>query len=318
MVVVCGEALIDLVPAGPPDGSPAGDTWHAVPGGGAANTAVALARLGTPARLLCRLSGDVFGRRIRRHLLANGVDLGLAVRAEEASTLAVVGLDDNGGAEYQFYVDDTADWQWTPDELPATLPPSTRALHFGTLASILPPGAEILRAWATGLRATTTIVYDVNVRPALLPDRAAYTERVAAWLDVAHVVKASDDDLAWLHPGRSPLDTARAWLTGHDLDLVLLTRGADGAVAVAPGGPPIDTPGVPVRVADTVGAGDTFTAAFLHTILETVPGRLSGAPAAALAESLRFAVAASALACTREGAVPPTLAELTDFLAATA
>jgi fructokinase len=319
MVVVCGEALIDLVPAGPTDGPPTGDTWHAVPGGGAANTAVALARLGTATRLLCRLSGDAFGRQIRRHLLANGVDLGLAARAREASTLAVVGLDDSGAAEYQFYVDNTADWQWTPEELPAALPPGTRALHFGTLASILPPGADVLRAWADDLRATTTIVYDVNVRPALLPDRAEYSERIAAWLDVAHVVKASDDDLAWLHPGRSPLDTARAWLADHDLDLVLLTRGADGAVAVVRGGPPIEAPGLPVRVADTVGAGDTFTAAFLHTILdETTPGCLSGVPAAALAEALRYAVAASALACTREGAVPPTLAELSDFLAAPA
>src|SRR5215510_15523841 len=111
MIVVCGEALIDLVPAGPDA------TWRAAYGGGPANTAVALARLGTPVALACRLSGDQFGRLLRQHLRDNGVDLRLAVAAREPTTLAVVALDDSGAADYQFYVSGTADWQWSPAEL---------------------------------------------------------------------------------------------------------------------------------------------------------------------------------------------------------
>jgi Sugar kinases, ribokinase family len=308
MVVVCGEALIDLVPAGPLTS----DTWRAVPGGGPANTAVALARLGTPVKLVCRLSSDAFGRRIRSHLEQNGVDLTFAVDAAEPTTLAVVGLNQSGAADYQFYVENTADWQWTPRELPANLPPDTRVLHLGTLASVIPPGAEILRAWAAGHRDHATIVYDVNVRPALLPDREAYRERVAPWLDIAHVVKASEDDLTWLHPARSPLDTARGWLTAHDLDLVLITQGAAGAMAVTRDRPPVRVPGFAVEVVDTVGAGDTLTAAFLHAT-STAP--LNGTPAS-LSIALRYAVAAAALTCTREGADPPTRAELDAFLQA--
>jgi fructokinase len=316
MIVVCGEALIDLVPTGEPD------TYRAVPGGGPANTAVALSRLGTPAYLLCRLSGDGFGRRIRDHLVASGVDLSLAVEAAEPTTAAVVGLDDSGGAEYQFYVQGTADWQWASAELPERLPPGTRALHFGTLSSILPPGAEVLREWAAAQRDRATVVYDVNVRPALLPDRAGYGAAVEPWLKAAHVVKASDDDVAWLYPEREPIDAARAWLDDHDLALVLLTCGADGAVALTPHGPPVRVPGFPVQVVDTVGAGDTFTGALLHALAGSyddsaeAAGVLGPQPLAGprLAEALRFAVAAAAIACTRKGAVPPTRAEVDGFL----
>ncbi|MEV5407443.1 carbohydrate kinase [Thermopolyspora sp. NPDC052614] len=328
MIVVCGEALIDLVPTGEPD------TYRAVPGGGPANTAVALSRLGTPARLLCRLSGDGFGRRLRDHLVASGVDLSLAVEAAEPTTAAVVGLDNSGGAAYQFYVQGTADWQWAPAELPAELPPGTRALHFGTLASILPPGAEVLRAWAAAQREHATVVYDVNVRPVLLPDRARYRAAVDPWLKAAHVVKASDDDLAWLYPERDPLDTARAWIGDHGLAVVLLTCGAEGAVAVTPSGPPVRVPGFPVKVVDTVGAGDTFTGALLHALAargalpdrtaesgsSAGPDQVSASPGpefasrSDLADALRFAVAAAAITCTRAGAVPPTRAEVDGFL----
>ncbi|WP_067180165.1 carbohydrate kinase family protein [Microtetraspora niveoalba] len=295
MIIVCGEALIDLVPAG------AENTWRAVPGGGPANTAVALARLGTPARLLCRLSRDGFGRRLRDHLTTNGVDLSLAAEAAEPTTLAVVDLDEHGSADFRFYMERTADWQWTPGELPASLPPGTRALHVGSLASVLPPGADVLRSWAARHRGEATVVYDVNVRPAVLPGREPYLERVEAWLTAAHVVKASEEDLRWLHPERHPLDTARTWLADHGLDLVLVTRGAAGAVALRADGPPVEAAGVPVRVVDTVGAGDAFTGAFLHATADRGMG---------LADALGYAVRAAALTCTREGAAPPSRAEV--------
>jgi fructokinase len=305
MIVVCGEALIDLVPAGPPA------TWRAAYGGGPANTAVALARLGTPVALACRLSVDNFGRQLRSYLLDAGVDLSLAVSATEPTTLAVVAFDERGSADYQFYVNGTADWQWSPGELPNVLPPGTRGLHIGSLASILPPAAAVLREWITAHRGDAMVTYDVNVRAALLPEREIYRREVRAWLDAAHVVKASNDDLAWLYPGEDPLDVARRWLDEHDLTLVLVTAGADGAVAVPRGQEPVHVGGVAVEVADTVGAGDTFTAAFLHL----VELRADGFDRASLASALRFAVAAAALACTRKGAQPPTLDEVEKLLA---
>lgn len=303
MFVVCGEALIDLVPAGPA-------AWRSAYGGGPANTAVALARLGAPTALACRLSDDNFGRQLRQYLTENGVDLRLAVAAGEPTTLAVVALDERGRAEYQFYVNGTADWQWSPDELPATLPPGTRAVHVGSLASILPPGAAVLREWVTAHRDDAAIVYDVNVRTALLGDRSTYLRSIDGWLGAAHVVKASDDDLAWLYPDRAPLDVARDWLDAHDLTLVLVTAGPDGAIAVSRGQEPVRVPGIAVDVVDTVGAGDTFTAAFLHR----AGLRPGGFDESNLAPALRFAAAAAALTCTRAGAQPPTLEEVEKLL----
>jgi fructokinase len=308
MIVVCGEALIDLVPAG------SAATWRAANGGGPANTAVALARLGSRVALACRLSGDAFGRQLREYLLSSGVDLGLAIDAPEPTTLAVVALDERGAADYQFYVNGTADWQWSPGELPSDLPAGTHGLHIGSLASVLSPGAAVLRDWMAGHRDRAVVTYDVNVRPALVPDRDAYRGEVTRWLDVAHFVKASNDDLGWLYPGREPVEVARAWLDEHDLSLVLVTLGADGAVAVPRGEAIVPASGRTVDVVDTVGAGDTFTAAFLHR-LEAV-GELRAGPIGrqALTDALRFAVAAAALACTRKGAQPPSLAEVEELL----
>jgi fructokinase len=178
-----------------------------MPGGRPANTAVALARPGTPVALACRLSNDAFGRRLRRHLEENGVELSLAVSATEPSSLAVLGFAGQGVPDFRFYVHGTADWQWTTHEPPGRPPPAW-AMRFGALASVLPPGAEVLLAWATGHAHATVITYDVNARPSLLPDRRAYRDRIDAWLRIAHVVKASSDDLdrrrghRTAHPGR--------------------------------------------------------------------------------------------------------------------
>jgi fructokinase len=301
---VCGEALIDLVPTGT-------DTFQAVCGGGPANTATALARLGTPASLLCRLSADAFGRRLRANLLAHGVDLSLARTGPEPTTLAVVNLDGDGVAEYGFYGRDTADWHWHPDELPERLPADTRAVHVGSLATVMAPGAPLLRDWVATHRAATTVVYDINARPRMLPDVDEYRRNVADWLAIADCVKVSDDDLGWLHPGEQPTDIATRWFDRYAVQLVLLTRGAAGAMALHRSGVVWIEPARTVAVVDTVGAGDTFTAAFLHWLL--AHGSSAFWPAD-LGPALRYAVTAGALACTRAGAQPPTAAEVDNAL----
>ncbi|HTC69041.1 MAG TPA: PfkB family carbohydrate kinase, partial [Acidothermaceae bacterium] len=182
MIVVCGETLIDLVHV-------EGETWRALPGGSPANTAVALARLGTPAAMLARISGDAFGTRLRARLVDDDVDLRFVVDASEASSMAVVDLDESGGARYSFYLQGTADWQWTPAELPVSFDPSVAAIHAGSMALLMAPGGAVLEAMLLRERSSRVVSIDPNVRASICPDPVRYRETVERWLRVAHVVK---------------------------------------------------------------------------------------------------------------------------------
>jgi fructokinase len=309
-ILVCGEALIDLVDEG-------GGQFRAHPGGSPANVAVGLARLGIQATLLARVSGDAFGRLLRNHLDRGGVDLNHVVVATEPTTLAVVSLDERGVATYDFYVQGTADWQWRPSEIPDPLPPEAVALHTGSLALAVPPGAEVI----TDLmrreheRGQVTVSLDPNVRPTFENDRAAAIRRVEQQVSLSDVVKVSEEDLAWLYPGDEPADLARRW---HDTGpaIVIVTLGSEGALAVGPKGNVVTRPAVPVRLVDTVGAGDAFTAGLLAGLSRA--GLLGGSNHAALtalddaglAELLDEAVLVAALTCARRGADPPTWMEV--------
>lgn len=300
MIVVCGEALIDLVPAG-------GDLWRALPGGSPSNTAVALARLGTPTAMLARLSGDAFGAQLRKRFTDNGVDLQYAVAARESTTLAIVGLDEQGGARYTFHLEGTADWQWQESELPSSFGSDVVAIHAGSMGLVGQPGGAVLEAMLTRERPQRVISIDPNVRPVMCPDVAAYRAAVERWLAVAHIVKVSSDDVAWLYPGRDGGDVAREWVS-RGPSLVVLTLGADGAIAFTSRGGSVQVPRVKVDVVDTIGAGDTFMAGLLHSLgsqgfldIEML-STISDQP---LDDALRYAALVSALACTRAGADPP-------------
>jgi fructokinase len=311
-MAVVGEALIDLVPAGE------GRLFEAAPGGSPANVAVGLARLGVPVYLAARIADDLLGRRIRAHLADNGVDLSFAVRAHEPTSLAIVALGAHGAPEYDFRVDGTADWQWTDAELSVLPAADTVAIHTGSLAATLLPGAEPLARLAERAAARVTVSYDPNCRPLLMGDVDAARARIERLIALTDVVKASAEDLAWLYPGLAPADIAERWL-GFGPALTAITLGADGVVAVGGGAGRVWRPGRPVQVVDTVGAGDAFTAA----LLEGLYGRdllgaarretLHGLPAATLAEVLDRAVRAAALTCARRGAEPPTLTELEEL-----
>jgi fructokinase len=316
VVTVVGEALIDLVPAGP------GGLWRAAPGGSPANVAVGLARLGVATRMGVRLAADVFGRVLRDHLTDNGVELA-AVAAAEPSSLAVVSVAPDGGAEYDFRVTGTADWQWTDAELAAVLAgPGHRdaaAVHSGSLAATTAPGGAAVLRMLRDARATATVSYDPNCRPLLMGDPQAAAAQVLDLVRVADVVKASEEDLRWLYPGRPAADVA-AWWAGQGPLLVAVTLGEHGALAVNAQGT-VSRPGRPVAVTDTVGAGDSFTSALLAGLAARgvlgAPRReaLRDLPPAAVAAVLDEAIAASALTCTRVGADPPSRAELTALLA---
>jgi fructokinase len=308
VITVIGEALIDLVG----DGA----VFQATPGGSPANVAVGLARLDQPCDFLGRISGDSFGVRLRAHMRSNGVSLRHAVAATEPTTLAIATLDQRGSAAYEFYVDGTADWQWSAEELPSPLPEDVVALHTGSLALAIDPGATVLEEYLRHEhdRGAVTISLDPNVRPQLAPDR------------YAHVVKASAEDLAWLYPGESVVEVVRHWYSLGPA-LVVLTLGADGALAVGPDGDLVEVSAPRVQVVDTVGAGDAFSAALLGGLahqdllscLRTPriraldPGSAGEATSAirdALPGVLRRACTAAALTCTRPGADPLTASEL--------
>lgn len=318
VIVVAGEALVDLV--GEPDGR-----YRAVPGGSPANVAVGLARLGAPTELLARLGTGAFGALVRDHLVRNDVGLTHAVQAAEPATLAVVSLDADGRATYDFYVTGTADWGWTQSELPAELPAAATALCTGSLAVALAPGA----AEITNLvrreheRGQVTVVVDPNVRPSLLGDRSHARRLLGDLIEVADVVKVSDEDLAWLEPDAPVEQVAATWLSRGPA-VVVVTRGGHGSYAATRGGAAVTVPARPVDVVDTVGAGDSYTSGLVDALRRrdllggtTGRDRLASLDAATLMQIVDDASLVAAITCGRRGADPPTSSEVAAYRRAT-
>ncbi|HEX4729221.1 MAG TPA: carbohydrate kinase, partial [Jatrophihabitans sp.] len=278
------------------------------PGGSPYNVAIGLARLGQPSWLLARLSTDAFGRQLRAHAEANQVDLSLAVAAIEPSTLAVVNLDAQRNATYDFYRNGTADWQWTPTEL-ARIPDDAGWLHTGSLASWTEPGASVIEARLAELGPSCLISYDPNIRPLLLSDHDQAVVRVERLVGLSDVVKASAEDLAWLYPGLAIGDLLADW-RARGPALVVVTDGGRGAHLLAER--PMTVPAVPVAIVDTVGAGDAFMAGLINALVRD--GALKPGQTELADDAARNAVAeaslVAALTCARAGANPPTALEL--------
>ncbi|HZF92118.1 carbohydrate kinase [Streptomyces sp.] len=300
MIVVAGEALIDLVPQGP------GALANLRPalGGGPYNTAVALGRLGSPVAFCSRVSSDAFGEALLDGLREAGVNVSGVQRGTEPTTLAVATIDAHGSAAYSFYVDGTADRLFTA---PAALPTGTRAVSFGTCSLVLEPGAsayeELMRA-AAGQGVFTAL--DPNVRAGLIADADAYRARFLKWLPSVTLLKLSEEDARWL--GGTP----REWLAAGP-SAVVITRGGDGLTVVTRDGAEYSVPGEKVSVVDTIGAGDTVNAALLHGLAEEdalSPAALAGLGADGWTRLLRFAARAAAITCSRAGAEPPYAQEL--------
>ena len=307
--VVCGETLIDLIRS--PDGrqDAAGSTWSALSAGGPMNSAVALGRLGVPTHFLGRLSTDTFGEQLRSYIDGAGVELDLAVESGQATSLAIVSLNEQGVASYTFHFAETANFGWQPDELPSLT--ADDWLHIASLSCVVSPGAEVLLEWMQTVRAGVS--YDVNVRPNVISDPMLYWRKVEPWLQVigghGGIVRASDEDISFLPNDRSdndPLAVAGDWVRRYGLSLAVITLGSHGAVGIEADGKQTRVPGVPTDVVDTVGAGDTFMASFLDSRINR---RLP------LEESLSRGVAAASIVCSRRGANPPTAAEVDDLVA---
>jgi fructokinase len=313
--VVCGETLIDLVQADLAMSNSFSSTWLALSAGGPMNSAVALGKLGADTHFLGRLSRDAFGRQLRQHILEANVKLDLATESSQATSIAVVSLDEQGVASYTFHFNDTANFGWQIDDLPELS--SDDWLHIASLSCIVSPGAEVLLDWMRDVQAGVS--YDINVRPTVITDPDVYWSKVQPWLRVVGrrqgIVKASDEDIKFLAKaeasggapsGSDPVEVAGTWVEQYGLGLAVITLGPGGGVAIEPGGNITRVPGFPTTVVDTVGAGDTFMAGFLDGWIKLHLG-LGGA--------LERGAAAASIVCSRRGAQPPTSAEVDDLIA---
>lgn len=306
MIVVGGEALVDLVPQFdvPPSAQSDVELAPLVPhlGGGPFNTAVGAGRLGAEVSFLSRVSTDQFGELLLARLRESGVHTGLVQRGDEPTMLAVVELRD-GAATYTFHVG--------ADRLIADPGPlHASVLALGTLGMILEPGATVYESVLRREAAAGALtVLDPNIRAQLIPDADAYRARFESWLPDVRVLKVSEEDAAWLsggHGGVHGRDAARSWLR-HGPEAVVLTRGADGLVGLTRDAE-IEVPSGRVPVADTIGAGDTVHAALLARL-----ARGGTLDRAWWEWTLRYASAAAAVTVSRVGADPPWAGELVDL-----
>jgi len=312
--VVCGETLIDLVPADEQDGDDTfRSTWMALSAGGPMNSAVALGKLGADTHFLGRISTDAFGVQLRGHIRKAGVHLDLATESSQATSLAVVSLDERGVASYTFHFADTANFGWQIDDLPGL--GAEDWLHVASLATVVSPGSAVLLHWLE--QTAVPVSYDINVRPSVIKEPDEYWDKVKPWLRAvgrrAGIVKASDEDVAFLaradgasnQSGADPVGVAAGWVEQFGLGLAVITLGPGGGVALTADGERVRVHGFPTQVVDTVGAGDTFMAGFLDGHVRLGQD---------LESSLRRGAAAASIVCSRRGAQPPTAAEVDALL----
>lgn len=302
MIVCCGEALIDFLPR-------PGGLYQPLTGGSTANTAIALARLGVPSAFYSGLSTDFFGDSLKQWLKASKVDLKYVKFWDKPSTLAFVKFE-NGHARYSFFDDNSASRMLTKKDLPK-LAADVTVLHFGSISLIPEPGGGTLEAFIKREAARRVISLDPNIRPSVVKDRRLYLARLNRLIPLCDIVKASDEDVKWLTGKDDLTGAARKWLKAG-AKIVAITKGGNGAEAFTKRFD-ISLPAARVKIADTVGAGDTFTAG-LFTAL-TKAKRLTKPALAtigedALREAVAFAIRAAAITCSRPGADPPWAKEL--------
>ena len=304
MILISGEALIDLIPD--PIKTSA---YDAVLGGSPYNVAIGLSRLGAPTAFISRLSADGNGEALATSLAQNGVNLGYVARDWRPTMLAFVMRGTaKTGSRYSFYLDATAyDGPWP---FPTEWPKEAHHLHVGSVAAIDARHAQSVLAALTAARPHATISFDPNIRPLVTPDRDSVTRLVEHEVSLAHLVKASQEDLEWLYPDRGVEEILTAWAKSGPR-FCIVTKGERGALAML-GKDRIEVPAPHIEVVDTVGAGDSFMSALLSA-MNRDHALGAGAPAPSRSELerwLRFAAAASAITCTRKGSDPPTRNEV--------
>ncbi len=296
-VWVVGEVLIDLIP----------DADHHLPvvGGGPANTAKALAKLGVKTHFIDGISNDEYGQIAKAELISANVSLDYAQYSNKPTCTAKVILSSSGSASYEFVIKDTATFdfshKWLPD--PQNINPSL--LHIGTLATVIEPGASVLFDWAQRVAQVAPIVFDPNIRPAVLGNRDEYLKKVEKWVAISSAIKVSDEDLNWLYPSKTLNEVVNRWLE-VGVQLVVVTLGEKGITAYRKN-EQISVDAARAIVADTVGAGDTVGAVVAEAIVKKGLKSLTGE---VLKMTLNRAAKAAAITVSRTGANPPSKEEI--------
>jgi fructokinase len=296
-VWVVGEVLIDLIPEG-------GDRKPVV-GGGPANTAKALAKLGIETQFIDGISTDQYGQMAKNELLSTGVKLDYVKYSDKPTCLAIISLSDSRSATYEFVIKNTATFDFTLDWLPNPQTVRPSLLHIGTLATAIEPGASVLFEWAKSAAKVAPIVFDPNIRPAVISDRKQYLAQVERWVAISSAVKVSDEDIKWLYPSIGVEQIINDWLTKGP-SLIVVTHGDKGLTGYRKN-ERVSVDAVKVQVADTVGAGDTVGAILVEAMEEDGLEDLTGAR---LEVMLKRAAKAAAITVSRVGANPPTSEEL--------
>jgi len=296
-VWVCGEVLIDLIPDGV--------ERKAVVGGGPANTAKALAKLGIETQFIDGISTDMYGQMALKQLHQDGVLLDYVKFSDKPTCLAIVSLNNAGGATYEFLIDGTATFDFTPEWLPNLLEVKPSLLHTGTLVTAIEPAASVLHAWASVVKNIAPIVFDPNIRPAVMADREEYVRQVERWIAISSAVKVSDDDIYWLYPGVDLDQVANKWLSMGP-ELIVVTFGDKGLTGYRKS-EKVAVDAKKVVVADTVGAGDTVGAILVEAIIEDGLDKLTEKR---LSVMLDRAAKAAAITVSRTGALPPSKDEI--------
>jgi len=311
MIAVGGENLIDLVSSKQAASKQAeGEPPHylAMPGGAPFNVAMAAGRQGLDVTYLTPISSDAFGDLLAARLAQSNVAIA-AARVHQPTSLAVVSLDTNGVPSYSFHRNDTAERQVTLKMLNDCLPGNTDIFHVGGLALIDGDDADAWNALFQQCKRHGILTsLDPNVRPALIADRDQYVERLGRLMNLADIVKLSDEDLQWLYPNR-PIERALADCHADcRASLFILTLGPDGARGFVGAGD-IHIPSAKTEtIIDTVGAGDTFMAGILRWVVDTgrlTPQALYHTDLETLATALTFAAKAAAINCAHNGCNPP-------------
>ena len=296
-VWVAGEVLIDLIPEGA--------ERKPIVGGGPANTAKALSKIGIDTQFIDGISSDEYGQIAKDELVASGVKLDYVRYSDKTTCLAIVSLSDSGSASYKFVIKNTATFDFNSDWLPNPQTGRPALLHIGTLATAIEPGASVLFEWAQSVAKVAPIVFDPNIRPAVIGDRKQYLTQVEPWISISSAVKVSDEDIRWLYPSLEIDQVVNNWLTKGP-SLIVVTYG-DKGLAGYRDGEKVSVDVVKVAVADTVGAGDTVGAILVEAIVKDGLDTLSGVR---LEMMLKRAAKAAAITVSRSGANPPTLKEI--------
>lgn len=292
---VVGEAIMDVI-------SSSGGYVSTNPGGGPANTAKALARLGCETYFVGGVSAIGFGKVIEKELVSSGVNLSLSLRNTLPTAMAFAKIDEKGLATYEFNLQDSISFSFKQNWLPKGNP---KVLHLGSLAALIEPGSSELYNWAS--KKSAPIVFDPNVRPAIQNNRILYRLAVDRWIDIASVIKLSEEDLMWLYD-ESEQEIISNWMD-RGVSLVVVTRAEKGLRAYTTASI-VEVPAVKIEVVDSVGAGDTIGALIVESLLIYGLKNLNGE---VLKSTLIRASKAAAITCSRAGANPPTRNELESF-----